>query len=162
MKRKLIAGLCISMLTLSLVGCSSSDDKAEDKGNDTNQEQAAGFTGEKTVETKADPEKEDVIVTTINFEDGKPVAVNIDMKDGEGVIKSELSAKGEYVMKEGEEKAWHEQVDLLEEAIVANDFDLSKITLTNDAGNTDAVSGVSIKVGAFLTSVEECLAEAQK
>ena len=36
----------------------------------------------------------------------------------------------------------YRQVDLLEDAIVDNKFDLSKITLINEEGNTDAVTGV--------------------
>ena len=54
-------------------------------------------------------------------------------------------------------KKWHEQIDLLEEAIVENNFDLSKINITDEAGHTDAVSGVSIKVKGYVDAVQEAL-----
>lgn len=162
MKRKLLAGICVGMLSLSLVGCSSSDDKKEEEApKEPEVSQEKGFTGEKTVETKYDAEKPDMVVTTVTFEDGKPVGVNIDIKQEDGSMKSELSEKGEYVMKEGEENAWHEQMDLLEKFIVENDFDLEKITLTDDEGHTDAVSGVTVKVPAYLDGVKEALAQAK-
>lgn len=157
MKRKLLAGLCVGMLTLSLVGCSSSEDKKEDEGNKAPVEETAGFTGEKTAETKYDPEKPEMVVTTVKFEDGKPVDVNIDIREENGSMKSELSEKGEYVMKEGEEHAWHEQIDLLEKFIVENNFDLEKVTLSDDQGHTDAVSGVTIKVPSYVDGVKEVL-----
>lgn len=158
MKRKLLAGLCVGMLTLSLVGCSSSDDKKEETGSEKPAvEESKGFTGEKTVETKYDAEKPDMVVTTVEFKDGEPVGVNIDIKQEDGSMKSELSEKGEYVMKEGEEHAWHEQIDLLEQYIIDNKFDLDKVTLSDDEGHTDAVSGVTIKVPAYVDGVKEAL-----
>ena len=71
-------------------------------------------------------------------------------------MKSEASVSGEYDMK-NDGKKWHEQIDLLEEAIVENNFDLSKINITDDEGHTDAISGVSIKVKGFVDAVQEAL-----
>lgn len=156
MKRKLLAGICIGMLSLSLVGCSSTDENKEaDTGKGTEVSQETGFTGEKTAETK---DGEDTVVTTVSFEDSKPVDVKIDVRTADGKMKSDLSKSGEYEMANATAK-WHEQVETLEKFIVENDFDLSKITLSNDEGNTDAVSGVTIKVGSYLTGVEEALAQ---
>ena len=76
-------------------------------------------------------------------------------------MKSEASKSGAYDMKNEPGKKWHEQADLLEEFIVANDFDLSKVTLTNDEGNTDAVSGVTIKVKGYLDAVQDALDQAK-
>ncbi|WP_300383311.1 hypothetical protein [Clostridium sp.] len=72
-------------------------------------------------------------------------------------MKKKVSADGKYVMKEGETKRWDEQMELLEVFIAENNFDLSKVKLTNDDGNTDAVSGVSIKVKTYLTALQEIL-----
>ena len=48
-------------------------------------------------------------------------------------------------------------MDLLQKFIVDNNFDLSKVKLINDDGNTDAVSGVSIKVGTYVKAVQEVI-----
>lgn len=118
-----------------------------------------GFTGVKTVETAYDPtgDKQDMVVTKVVFNHGKPVSVNFDVKQEDGSMKKQVSADGKYVMKEGEAKRWDEQMELLEDFIAENNFDLSKVKLTNDDGNTDAVSGVSIKVGTYLTALQELL-----
>ena len=118
-----------------------------------------GFTGAKIAETPYDStgEKKDMVVTKVVFNHGKPVGVNIDVKQEDGSMKKKASEEGKYVMKEGEAKHWHEQMELLEKFMVENNFDLSKIKLTNDAGNTDAVSGVSIKVGTYVKAVQDVL-----
>ncbi len=54
---------------------------------------------------------------------------------------------------------WTEQIESLQDFIIENDFDLSKVILSDDEGHTDAVSGVSIKVPAFIASVEEALSQ---
>lgn len=153
MKRKLALGLCVTMLTLSLVGCSSSDEK-ETSTEETATEQA--FTGEKTSELESGKEGKDILITTVTFEDGKPVDVNIDVKTEDGKMKSDLVAAGEYVMA-NETAPWTEQVDALESFVKENEFDLSKVTLTNEEGNTDAVSGVTIKVGEYVKGIEAAL-----
>ncbi|EOR27311.1 MULTISPECIES: hypothetical protein [Clostridium] len=119
----------------------------------------SGFTGAKIAETPYDPSgaKKDMVVTKVVFNHGKPVAVNVDVKQEDGSMKKKASEEGKYVMKEGEAKHWHEQMALLEEFIVKNNFDLSKVKLTNDDGNTDAVSGVSIKVGTYVKAVQDVL-----
>ncbi|MGL5348632.1 MAG: hypothetical protein ACRDA3_14885 [Peptostreptococcaceae bacterium] len=156
MKRKLALGLCVSMLTLSLVGCSSSDDKeaSQDKAPATEQ----AFTGEKTSELPSGQEGKDTLITTVKFEEGKPVDVNIDVKTADGKMKTELVEAGEYTMP-NETATWSEQVDSLEAFIKENNFDLSKVTLTNEEGNTDAVSGVTIKVGEYVEGVQKALDE---
>ncbi|WP_322379187.1 hypothetical protein, partial [Clostridium perfringens] len=112
----------------------------------------AGYTGAKIAETPYDStgKKKDIVVTKVVFDHGKPVGVNIDVKQEDGTMKRKASEEGKYVMKEGEAKKWHEQMELLEKFMIENNFDLSKVKLTNDEGNTDAVSGVSIKVGTYV------------
>ena len=148
MKRKIALGLCASLITLSLVGCSSSKQEVEE---------TTAFTGEKTVETPYG-EGNDKVVTTVTFEEGKPVDVKIDVKLEAGGTKREAVEAGNYVMKD-QSATWNEQMDTLQKFIVENDFDLSKVTLSDEDGHTDAVSGVTIKIPAYLKGVEEALAQ---
>lgn len=140
MKKKVIAVTLLA--AMALTGCGSK-----------------GFTGEKVGEIE--DSKGNVTMATVQFENGKAVAVDIDVKQADGSMKSEASKSGAYDMKNEPGKKWHEQADLLEEFIVANDFDLSKVTLTNDEGNTDAVSGVTIKVKGYLDAVQDALDQAK-
>lgn len=140
MKKKVIAVTLLA--AMALTGCGSK-----------------GFTGEKV--GKIEDSKGNVTMATVQFENGKAVAVDIDVKQADGSMKSEASKSGTYDMKNEPGKKWHEQADLLEEFIVANDFDLSKVTLTNDEGNTDAVSGVTIKVKGYLDAVQDALDQAK-
>ncbi len=158
MNKKLAAVLCAGLLTISLVGCSATEEKAPETSNETQTEQTQGFTGEKVVETAYGPGKTDVVVTTVKFENGNPTDVNIDVKMGDK-MKSELAASGEYVMKEGG-TPWNEQIDALEKFITENKFDLEKVTLTDADGHTDAVSGVSIKVPVYFEGINEAIAQA--
>ena len=140
MKKKVIAVTLLA--AMALTGCGSK-----------------GFTGEKV--GKVEDSKGNTTMATVQFEDGKAKSVDIDVKQADGSMKSEASKSGAYDMKNEPGKKWHEQADLLEEFIVANDFDLSKVTLTNDEGNTDAVSGVTIKVKGYLDEVEDALKQAK-
>ncbi|MBC5630974.1 FMN-binding protein [Clostridium sp. NSJ-6] len=140
MKKKVIAVTLLA--AMALTGCGSK-----------------GFTGEKV--GKVEDSKGNTTMATVQFEDGKAKSVDIDVKQADGSMKSEASKSGAYDMKNEPGKKWHEQADLLEEFIVANDFDLSKVTLTNDEGNTDAVSGVTIKVKGYLDAVEDALKQAK-
>ena len=89
MKRKIALGLCASLVTLSLVGCSSTP-KEEEKAPETSApavEETTAFTGEKTVETLYAEDSKDMVVTTVTFEEGKPVDVKIDVKLEDGGTK---------------------------------------------------------------------------
>lgn len=115
-----------------------------------------GFTGTQTRESLYELGKGDVIVTEMTFENGAPVDLKIDVRTETGEMKSELSKSGEYVMsKDG--TPWDQQIVAVVDFLKENNFDTSKVTYTTDAGNTDAVSGVSIKVPDFLAAVEEAL-----
>ncbi|MBO5348461.1 MAG: FMN-binding protein, partial [Clostridia bacterium] len=76
-----------------------------------------------------------------------------------GSSKAEASEAGTYDMNNAPGKKWHEHVDLLEEAIVSNEFDLSKLNVTD--GKTDAVSGVTISVQEFVDAVQNALEQAK-
>ena len=110
------------------------------------------FSGVKTTEIEG--EKGTNIIEIV-YDNGKAVNLNIAMIQEDGSSKRAASEEGTYDM--GGELAWHEQMDLLEDFIVANNFDLSKVNLTDEDGHTDAVSGVSIKVGSYLPLIEQAL-----
>ncbi len=159
MKRKIALGLCASLITLSLVGCSSTP--KEEKSTETSApavEETTAFTGEKTVETPYSEDSKDMVVTTVTFEDGKPVDVKIDVKFEDGSTKREAVEDGTYVMA-NESATWTEQIESLQDFIIENDFDLSKVTLSDEEGHTDAVSGVTIKIPSYIAGVEEALAQ---
>lgn len=140
MKKRVIAVALLA--AMALTGCGSK-----------------GFTGEKVGQVK--DAKDNITMATVQFEDGKAKSVEIDVKQADGSMKSEASKSGAYDMKNEPGKKWHEQADLLEEAIVSNNFELDKITLTNEEGNTDAVSGVTIKVKGYLEAVQDALDQAK-
>ena len=147
--KKLVALAAATMVVSTLfVGCG---------GSNTEESSTEGTsTGNNTVKTVEIPGEEDTTIVELTLENGTPVDVNIDTKNADGSMKSEASASGAYDMK-NDGKKWHEQIDLLEDAIVENNFDLSKINITDEAGHTDAVSGVSIKVKGYVDAVQEAL-----
>ena len=155
MKSKKIIAICL-LSTALLVGCGGKEDK-DTSTTGSNVEQSQKFTGTKTYEKLYDEtgKKGDVIITNVEFKDGEPVKVSLDVRQENGTMKKEEAKKGNYVMKEGEAKNWGEQMDLLEAFLNENKVDTSKVKLTNDDGNTDAVSGVSIKVGSYVKAVQE-------
>ena len=157
MKRKIALGLCASLITLSLVGCSSTPKEESTETSAPAVEETTAFTGEKTVETPYG-EGNDKVVTTVTFEEGKPVDVKIDVKLEDGTTKRDAVEAGTYVMA-NESATWTEQIESLQDFIIENDFDLSKVILSDDEGRTDAVSGVTIKVSEYVASVEESLSQ---
>ncbi|MEG2935423.1 MAG: hypothetical protein RR844_02910 [Clostridium sp.] len=109
----------------------------------------------KTYKYEQEGEKGTTIVE-ITYAKDKPVDLFIDyLQDGKS--KRELCAKGEYVMKEGEEFTWAQQADLLTAFIIENNFDLSKVGSSAETQTTDAVTGVSIKVNGYVTAVQEAM-----
>ncbi len=155
MKSKKLIAICL-LSTAILVGCGSKEEK-DTSTTGSNVEQSQKFTGTKTYEKLYDEtgKKGDVIITNVEFKDGEPVKVSLDVRQENGTMKKDEAKKGNYVMKEGEAKNWGEQMDLLEAFLNENKVDTSKVKLTNDDGNTDAVSGVSIKVGSYVKAVQE-------
>lgn len=116
-----------------------------------------GFTGEKVGEVQGG--FGGTTKATVKFEEGKPVSVEIDNIGEDGSSKAEASESGAYDMMNAPGNKWHEQVNLLEEAIVSNEFELSKLNVTE--GKTDAVSGVIISVQEFVDAVQNALDQAK-
>lgn len=94
---------------------------------------------------------------TMTVKDGKITEVNWDAVGADGSTKSVLSESGEYVMTE-DGLTWKEQAEALANALIENQsLDFLQV---NEQGKTDAVSGVSISVGGFISLAEKCMNEA--
>lgn len=94
---------------------------------------------------------------TMTVADGKITEVSWDALGEDGTSKSVLSEKGEYTMTE-DGPTWKEQAESLAKALVENQ---SLDVFTMDAqGKTDAVSGVSISIGGFVSLAQDCLNQA--
>ena len=96
-------------------------------------------------------------VVTLTVKDGKITEINWDAVGADGSTKSVLSENGEYVMTE-DGLTWKEQAEALANALIENQsLDFLQV---NEQGKTDAVSGVSISVGGFISLAEKCMNEA--
>ncbi len=90
----------------------------------------------------------------ITVADGKITEVSWDAVSEDGSKKSVMSENGEYVMTE-DGLTWKAQAEALANALIENQS-LSFLS-TDEQGKTDAVSGVSISVGGFISLAEQCL-----
>lgn len=110
-----------------------------------------------TYTAKAEPDSngftEEVNMTV---KDGKITEVSWDAVLEDGTKKSVMSENGEYVMTE-DGPTWKEQAEALADALIKNQS-ISFLT-TNAEGKTDAVSGVSISVGGFISLAADCMAQ---
>lgn len=97
----------------------------------------------------------DVVKITVNG--GKITEASWDAVMEDGTSKSEMSENGQYTMTE-DGLTWKKQAEALSKALVDNQS-LSIFTM-DDQGKTDAVSGVSISIGGFVTLAEDCLRQA--
>jgi major membrane immunogen (membrane-anchored lipoprotein) len=76
-----------------------------------------------------------------------------------GMSKDEVSRAGKYGMEAngGAIAPWWKQAEAVEKMLIKKQ-DINAITLSDDKGHTDAVSGATIKVGNFVSLVKEALA----
>ena len=93
----------------------------------------------------------------MTVKDGKITAVNWDAIGEDGTKKSVMSENGEYVMTE-DGPTWKEQAEALAQTLVENQT-LDVFTM-DEQGKTDAVSGVSISIGGFVSLAQDCLNQA--
>lgn len=93
----------------------------------------------------------------MNITDGKITEVTWESVGEDGSKKSVLSENGEYVMTE-EGLTWKEQAEALAKALIENQS--LEFLHMDEQGKTDAVSGVSISVGGFVSLAETCMREA--
>lgn len=112
-----------------------------------------------TYEAKTDaPDASGFIdIVTLTVENGKIMAASWDGVTADGAKKSIMSENGEYTMSE-DGLTWKAQAEALAAALIENQS-LSFLT-TNEQGKTDAVSGVSISVGGFISLANNCLEQA--
>ena len=97
-------------------------------------------------------------IVKLSVKNGKIESCNWDIQEADGTMKSKLSMDGQYIMTE-DGLLWHEQADLLEDMVIANNGDSS--LSTDEAGKlADQSSGVSINVAQFKAGVEDCIAQA--
>ncbi len=160
MNKKLLALILGGFIVVTGVGCGADtevEEQTETPVETETQEETSGDVRTIQVETAYNPGSYETIVTTLTVdEDGNPVGINLDVRMDDG-MKSDLAMSGAYVMVEGEEHNWAEQIDLLEQGIIENGFEL--FDFTDDEGHIDAVSGVTIKVGNFYDGVNDALAQ---
>ena len=110
-----------------------------------------------TFTTKGEPDSNGFTEeVTLTVKDGKITEVNWDGITEDGTKKSVMSENGEYVMTE-DGPTWKEQAEALADALIENQS--LRFLTTNVEGKTDAVSGVSIAVGSFISLTEDCLAQ---
>lgn len=152
-------------LAMSLTACGSKaesetttetpavESPATTDSTDSTESTDEAFTGEKVGEVADEKGK---TVATVTFEAGQPVDVKFDYINEDGSSKYEQAAAGEYVMGENS-TPWNEQVDALAAFLKENNFDVEAVTLTDEDGHTDVVTGVSIKVPALLEAVKSAL-----
>lgn len=133
------------------------EDAADAGDNKTEAEETVLADGEYEARTPEADSNGFYGVVTMAVSDGSITAVNWDCVKEDGTKKSVLSENGEYVMTE-DGPTWKEQAEALAEALIENQS-LDFLT-TDEQGKTDAVSGVSISVGEFISLAEQCLAQA--
>ena len=169
MKKFAVLALALSaMFTLTACGSKETAPKTEATAEATTEAttEATEAAQEATVEEISETEKVGKIsdsegnttTATVTYENGAPVSIKFDCIQADGSSKYEAAQKGEYVMaRDG--KTWSEQADALAAFLEENNFDVTKVTLTDEEGHTDAVSGVSIKVPEMVKAAEAVLAQ---
>jgi len=172
-KKALALGLTVVLAAGLLVGCGSSEKAPQETSTQTENTQTETDTTEVTQEngTYADGiyfAQEDGFAE----KSGWKYMVTLEVKDGKitkadwngayvkgGVDKKTSSKSGEYGMvAKGKSIAeWHEQAELVEAYLLETQDPLA-ITYTSDDGQTDAISGATIKVKEFFELSKKALA----
>lgn len=104
-----------------------------------------------------EPSNDFLDVVTLIVEDGKIASLEYDAINENGEGKNYLSSIGEYTMTESNPN-WEEQASLLAKHVIENQS--TKELTMNDEGKTDAVSGVSINISAFVNLTNDALKKA--
>lgn len=99
----------------------------------------------------------DTVAITVSG--GQITAVNWDAHDSGGQSKKELSKAGSYVMNE-DSLPWHEQASIMEQALLYTQ-DPRKLTYNPESGKTDAYSGATVRVSAFIKLATEAFEQAK-
>lgn len=96
-------------------------------------------------------------IVTLTVEDGKITSLEYDALNEDGEGKVYLSSIGEYTMTDSNPN-WEEQANLLAKHVIKNQS-TNNLSMDDD-GKTDAVSGVSIDISAFVSLTNEALQKA--
>lgn len=163
-RKYLFACTAVAVLsTASLAGCSSSNN-TNNNSNSTVEtttdtaETTAAYVDGTYVKTADEADNGYTYKVTMVVEGGKITSLEWDATDEEGNSKKQLAIDGTYVMTE-DGPNWAEQSEALSQFVIDNQS-LDNLTLTDEDGHTDAVSGVSIKVGSFVEFVQDCMDQA--
>ncbi|MCG7408117.1 FMN-binding protein [Paenibacillus sp. ACRRX] len=162
MKKKL-ALLCTAVLAFGLLaGCGGAKEEAKQPETSTETPSAGAEQGQYkdgNYFAKGTPDDKGwMYMVKLEVKDGKITAVNWDGANTKtaGDTKKQLSESGKYGMKAGgAQSEWHEQAKKMEDALIEKQ-DPKAIAVKE--GKTDAVSGVSIHVGDFVTLADQALA----
>lgn len=113
-------------------------------------------------EASSEPDEKGFVSTvTVTVANGVITEATYDAASDTVPSKYEASKDGSYDMKTaGAQSDWYEQADLLTAYLVETQ-DPNAINLTDEEGHTDSITGVSIKVGEFVTLANEAIAQAQ-
>ncbi len=134
MKRKLIAGLCVSMLTLSLVGCSSTEETPETEAPETSVEQEVDAVG-----TASLPATIEEFETGVSTEGRWIVTPVTDMTSDK-----ELVIDGEFFKKDDEAEGAYRKIGLYaqdEDRNVTDEYTLTAPQITVKSENTSFQRG---------------------
>lgn len=172
--KKLVGLMLILTVVGSLfIGCGKKEDETVPAEETTNKESTEANASTDATEPKASELADGIyFAEDEKFEDsGWKSVLTLEVKDGKiskvdwngvninaGKDKKTTSKDGEYGMvSKGKAIAeWHEQVAAVE-AFLIETQDVTKITLTDADGHTDAISGATIKVGSFVNLVTKAL-----
>lgn len=94
---------------------------------------------------------------TMTVEQNHITGIVWDSLDQGGNSKRILADRGEYVMTETG-LTWSEQADALAAAVIEKQS--MEFLKVNEQGKTDAVAGVSISIGGFVSLVQDCMQQA--
>jgi len=160
--RILAMGISLFLVAGLFVGCGSNDNNTANNNKATTEASSKegkykdGTYHAEQADFAENGWKETVDITV---EDGKIVAANWNAvhKDG-GDDKKAQSVSGAYGMveKAKAQSEWHEQAEKAEAYLIEKQ-DPTDIAYSNEEGNTDAITGVSIHVSSFFKLAEEAL-----
>ncbi len=145
MKKNLAA---LGLAALMLAACSSNGGTTTD---DTASEGAKTY--EATVE---DASNQDEVTATLTKEDGKLTGISIDELQPESE-KTKKELKEDYGMRDASPigKEWYEQIDALEQFILANGVDAVELDADGKATNEDLKSSCTINIATIMDAVKK-------
>lgn len=155
LRRILAVGLSLALVAGVFAGCGSKGTSKDEGAANGKYKDGIYFAQQKSFDEKTGYK----YMVTLEVSDGKITKADWNGASvNAGEDKKTLSKTGKYGMKEkGKSIAeWHEQAEKVEKFLVDKQ-DPAAITLKDDEGHTDAVSGATIKVKEFVELAKEAL-----